>query len=715
MGKQAAGSLARIVSLAGALIVFLLTGSGMAIAETRYALLVGVNQYRNLPAKNSLVGPANDAASLLDYLTGTAELGFQRENIVLLANGPIAADGEPDGHTILEAMARLAGDVKPGDFVYLHFGGHGSRQAARNPATEPDGLDEIFLPADTGPQQDGLYPNALVDDDIGAAVDKIRAAGAFVFAVFDSCHSSSATRAPLQQSSEITERWLPDATYETTQPPGVQDLRQASIDPAEHSLALPGNAGGLVTFFAAQTVETTPEMPLPRGVPGAPKHGLFTYTLLDVLAKRPGITYRQLAEGIMHGYSVGNFTRPTPLFEGDLDRVVFGQQARPPVLQWPLEVSGSKAVLPAGALHGLTRDTILALMADPLADTSHAIGYLRIASAATMSSSAVPIAHDGLPAPSLSSMPAGVRARPVEIPLSFELSVELPGSVDERFAEAGTQARQAITGLAADESLPMNLRVVEEGGVADLRLVVGSEAAFYPGENADDTPRLWFLPPDGKMPSDRRMMPHSIGLSAGLSEAGLAQLKENLAAVFRATSLSRLSMLSTLDSSEIRVGFSLHRQGAADSKALETSAVPVAAPGDEIHIGVENNSAKPVDIDVLLIGPSYSIQHMMGQRFQPKDRLETPIIGIGPSNFGLRRVLLVMREAKRNSPHTDLSFLEQIGVQTRGPAPQGARDFDQLLGDIGTAPATRASLPYKAKSELKGALRIFSVESVPPG
>ena len=34
----------------------------------------------------------------------------------------------------------------------------------------------------------------------------------------------------------------------------------------------------MVAFFAAQTIETTPEMPLPKGEKGAPKYGLFTFT-----------------------------------------------------------------------------------------------------------------------------------------------------------------------------------------------------------------------------------------------------------------------------------------------------------------------------------------------------------------------------------------------------------------------------------------------------
>ena len=43
--------------------------------------------------------------------------------------------------------------------------------------------------------RDEGVPNALVDNEIGAALDAIRDKGAFVWVVFDGCHSGTATRA----------------------------------------------------------------------------------------------------------------------------------------------------------------------------------------------------------------------------------------------------------------------------------------------------------------------------------------------------------------------------------------------------------------------------------------------------------------------------------------------------------------------------------------
>jgi hypothetical protein len=680
-----------------------------ALAEKHYALIIGVNDYPNLGKYASLAGPANDAAALLAYLVGTPSLGFHREDITVLANGPVEADGPPDSGAILGQMDKLAGEVGPGDFVYLHFGGHGTQQKARNPATEPDGLDELFLPSDTRPKVNGIYPNALVDDDIGARIDAIRAAGAFVFAVFDSCHSSSATRSAGGGSSDIVERRLPGSAEPATAAANPEPPREVSIDAADHSAAAGDNGGGLVAFFAAQTIETTPEMLLPRHTEGAQKRGLFSYALLDVLARKPGITYRQLAEGVMHAYAVGNFSRPTPIFEGDLDRVVFGQKALPPVLQWPVEISGSVVRLPAGSLHGLAEGAILALMSDPLAATDQAIGYVRVGSVATMSSTARGVGYAGLNTPDLSAIPAGTVARPVEIPLPLQLTVAVqPAS--EAFAEATATARKAITAIASDQSAPVNLRLGAEG---DLRLIVASEADLYPDASTAAEPRLWFLPPDGQVSTDIRMKPHSIDLAGGFTGPGIDQLKQNLAAVFRATSLSRLADLSTLDAGLVPVGLTVrHQQGGPDTQ-LVASEVPIVGPGDEIDLALENRFSGAVDVDILLIGPDYSIKHMLGSRFQARDRLSTPLIGIGPNNFGIRRIMVIVREARRGSTYSDLSFLEQTGVRTKSGGSEGPREFDELITELADAPPTRAAMLYRSGSAPKASLTTFTLESLP--
>ena len=170
-----------------------------AASRTYHALLVACTDYPNLPQKNWLIGPKNDAVLVRDYLLSNvpAPVKFAPENVTVLADGVDGAAGSPTHAAIKAALADLAAKVQRDDFVYLHLSGHGAQQPQAKAGNETDGLDEIFLPADIGKwvDRDKGVPNALIDDEIGAALDAIRDKGAFVWAVFDCCHSGTATRA----------------------------------------------------------------------------------------------------------------------------------------------------------------------------------------------------------------------------------------------------------------------------------------------------------------------------------------------------------------------------------------------------------------------------------------------------------------------------------------------------------------------------------------
>jgi hypothetical protein len=167
-----------------------------ALARDNHALLIGVNTYTNLEERWWLKGPSNDVQLVADYLTTNAPVPFAPENVTVLTNGD-AGGTDPTLGAIRQAFADLTATVEPGDFVYLHFSGHGTQAPAQDAASELDGLDELFLPSDIGKWSDkvGVVENALVDDEIGQMIDGLRAKGADVWVVFDSCHSGTATRA----------------------------------------------------------------------------------------------------------------------------------------------------------------------------------------------------------------------------------------------------------------------------------------------------------------------------------------------------------------------------------------------------------------------------------------------------------------------------------------------------------------------------------------
>ena len=178
--------------------------SAPALARENYALLIGANDYPSLDQKYWLKGPANDVRLVERYLTTEAPVPFAKADVIVLADG-VEGAGEPTLAGIRTAFADLAAKVQPGDFAYLHFSGHGSQAPALHPEAELDGLDEVFMPTDIGPWQDevGTVQNALVDDEIGGLIDGLRAKGADVWAVFDSCHSGTVTRGVMEDDVRL--------------------------------------------------------------------------------------------------------------------------------------------------------------------------------------------------------------------------------------------------------------------------------------------------------------------------------------------------------------------------------------------------------------------------------------------------------------------------------------------------------------------------------
>jgi hypothetical protein len=266
-------------------------------ARTNHAVLVACTAYPNLPKRVSLIGPNNDATMVREFLMQSASVQFAPENITLLADGLEGAAASPTHKNILDTLAAIAGKAGRDDFVYVHLSGHGSRQPAVDPNSETDGMDEIFLPADTGVWADASHiPNALLDNEIGEALDAIRATGAFVWFVIDACHSGTATRAAALDEDFAVERQVKpedlgipgDKLVAAEAANATRAIANGPAKPAFGATAQTGAAatgkGGLVGFYAAQTVETTPEMPLPKGAEGATRYGLFTYTIFSKIA-----------------------------------------------------------------------------------------------------------------------------------------------------------------------------------------------------------------------------------------------------------------------------------------------------------------------------------------------------------------------------------------------------------------------------------------------
>jgi metacaspase-1 len=443
---------------------------GTAGAETR-ALLIGVSDYDDSIGLADLKGPANDVALLDGVLRGRGVT-----DVTLLADG-IAGSTRPTRAAILGAFDAMEARAVKGDFVYIHLSGHGTRQPDTD-GDETDGLDEVFLPADVAHAKPGesLIPNAVIDDEIGAAVRRIRAKGADVWLVMDACHSGSGLRAA---SADTATRFVDPATLGITATGAPVAEAGAVAGPDED----PG--GDYLAFYAARSTEVAREVNLAEpGAPGA-WYGLFSAKLAARLQSGGAISFRQLFQAVLSdmkdGTVPGAARMQTPSWEGTLiDAAVFGGSGTSGLRRFA--VTGDE--MAAGLVHGLEAGTLVGLVADA-ADPPEAIlsfaqtedpgatfSYLR-----PVAEGCVPLAD--APCPATGSLPPGTRfAQVIAAPQDRQTRLSYP--VD----------------LASGAPLPPDdpARVALEAAVAEAGQAVALSQDDFAVEVIWDGRALWFGP-----------------------------------------------------------------------------------------------------------------------------------------------------------------------------------------------------------------------------
>lgn len=704
-----------------------------AEARENYALIVADSDYPNLAEKYWLKGPKNDEILVRDYLLNNAPVKFEPQNVVALGSG----DGLQLGthQAILDNLGKIAAEAKPGDFVYLHFSGHGSQQPAKDDTTEADGRDEVFLSADTkmAPPDDPTYmPNVLTDDEVSDALRAIRKAGAFVWVVFDSCHSGTMTRgAPdgdaADRKIDPADLGIPDSAFTQPASTGDGDRAVPLAAGAYADDASDANMGGLVAFFAAQTTETTQErgfdVAQADGTTARIPYGVFTYTIFSALAKNPNLTYRQLAQSILASYAAQNVLKPTPLFEGKLDAPVFGNTDAAAAEQWPtVAATDGSLSISAGQLHGLAPGAKLLLLPSPAAGDDQAIGLMQVASTTQLRSKLEPASDDTHPLIDIKDVPTGAYVRLVQVSYPFELTVSKPDPAGADTAELAA-VTATLDEIAADKDAQLKLRVVEPGEPADVKLAVLSDnqvarLSGAAGATLDVTPKLWLLPSTGQVSLDPKLIPPSLPVPTAAAAPGDGDadfgttLENDLVTIFRATGLSRLSETSTFRPRDFALSFGLQQAGSDTIVSMDPAATPIIRPGDRLHIDLTNHSSKPMDVNVLYIDHDYGITLICQSHLAVGEHLFQPMADIAASDRGSERLVAVLNESGKDL--TDLSFLTQPGlpVKTRGPDQEGLLG---MLADLGSGVPTRGPTIAAASTDTttpRGAVAMLPVEAL---
>lgn len=626
-----------------------------AHCATKHAIVVGVSDYPYLSAKAALDGPKNDIEVVMDYLLDN---DFSENDIILLADDELV---KPTHKNILEAFNKTLLKSDKGDFVYLHFSGHGSQQPqtdTSNKNLEYDGLDEIFLPRDVKGfnYQIGKVENALVDNEINYYVTKFRQKGVFVWLVFDSCHAGTMMRAVnidgVKQRKldpavlNIPADAITKAKSQNNKKPGQQNplLNQKLTSETDKQ-----ELAGYVAFYAAQSTEPTIEMKLPKESPDKRPIGLFTYTIGEILGSNMDISYQQLAEGILYRYALLNSTS-TPVFEGtNINATVFNKKDKTNISQWKVTPENNKLILRAGQINGINTGSILALVQSPTKSHQAVLGYIKVLQSSMISSKAKSIAHKGLKPIEIIKP---LYARPINRKVSTLLSLSLQANNSEQGSMHYLQS--ALKNLARSKKQSINLALVKNKSNADFNLFL-------------DKSRLWFIPSSGLLKQTGRHKTFSLKFTP--TSNFIDALTQSLRTLSRVKLLHNINKLSNSNNSlsDIEVNFALRSQDKTSSISPYQKLSLVA--DDKIEVSITNKGNVPVDVTALFIDGGFGITPIFPAEIGASNRIQPnsqPIkiidAKITADTLGSESLIIVAVKAEPNMQRTDLSFLAQASL-----------------------------------------------------
>jgi hypothetical protein len=706
-------------------------------AENR-ALLIGASGY---PSHiGPLLGPSNDVQVIWGLLTGR---GFKAENVRVLADSLqdnfakmasvncARTDGPacPVYFNIMHALADLVAKTQRGDYVVLYFSGHGTQIPDLIKRDEPDGLTEGFVPLDVGRWDDKQRTvlNLVTDDTIGDAIEKIRAKGAFVWAIIDTCHAGDMVRGATSYGVPRLVRGsvlgIPDKAFEDARKPGSPH-KGSSLN-----LLKIGRSDGLVGFYAAQSDQLALELGFEKrdasGKSTQVVMGALTNALRRALAQEPNATYRQLAQRIVEIYGNLGADMPSPYFEGDLDKSVFSDTAMDPV--WPAKWQLGRLSVTAGELDGLHEGAILALIgAESTGPSAPAIGYARIERAAMSQSEAVPITYADKK-PLVASPTPTLRARLERPGIRAVLRVALPPQTDAADLGADRSGRAVLDSFrhALVERSGLSVEWVEAGQPADVHLRL-----------ADG--RIWMLTAFGEWVHTGPRQSPSIAVAETKVTANA--LQENLWRASRALNLQRLaggyrqSLRGFVPAvtKGLKVDLFLYRDPKANggsncpeppgAQNLPADAVRISADMspefrhcDVIYVVMRNTGQRPVDVTLLYIEAEAQIDcfNSWGKaRIDPgevRDRIQgirivTMDRDSKPLPIGRERLVVIgVEKASRDAIETTFCHLAQASLDSaRGAGRRGSSNaFSALVEESGLAATPTRGFTAVGPEELR--------------
>jgi len=331
-------------------------------APSHWAVLIGINFYMN-PAK-PLEGCVRDVQSMEQYLkTRHAPTHID----IFKASKPADTSSRhptetpnlwPTYDNVTSSLKKITNEAKPGDFVYIHFSGHGTQEETTS--------SEEYSNKDTGDLALVLFDQFTANGvrylhgrELANLLSKMVNKGLLVTVILDCCFSGSVIRRNEREKNGVR-AMVYDSAVDTAYPQqldpsislcvGGTTLRNARIRP--NWLI---NPDGYIILTACGPHEVAQELTL-----DGMKHGALSYFLVRALISLTGtdLTHQLVYDHLRMKFHV-YWPRQTPMRYGNKDLSFFGKlrseehTAFIHVLRKP---EGNRLYLGVGHVHGVCED-----------------------------------------------------------------------------------------------------------------------------------------------------------------------------------------------------------------------------------------------------------------------------------------------------------------------------------------------------------------------
>jgi hypothetical protein len=372
----------------------------------KWALLIGADYYMKGVARldesgfvihyPSLGGCVNDVDLVDCFLRD--EIGVPGDHIVKLTSSAaedlrhdIPREDQslwPTYGNIAQAFHSIFQKGKRGDWVYIHYSGHGARvRTVYESIKGPDGLDEALVPVDIeviSARDQGRY---IRDIEIATWIQDMVDKGLRLTVILDSCNAGSANRAmssSVRGTGVIDQSLLP-SDYPTAPMQGHSHRLDASREGRPLSRWLL-EASGYTLFAACAAYQKAHEHWFAEK-----KHGALTYYLIDAF-RSEGPIKPSLLMSRVSAMVKSHFSDQTPILDGEDDATFLGmgnRQGENVVRVLTVDEEKQCIELDHGDLHGVHEGAVYAIHSEADGSFDMIVAKARVTRAMGLKATAV--------------------------------------------------------------------------------------------------------------------------------------------------------------------------------------------------------------------------------------------------------------------------------------------------------------------------------------